>query len=304
MNSNEEKNNLFSNYDINELAKALQHDFSLSSILDLKKHSFDPNFSNEELVKYILDQLNKEIIDHNYSIKGNDDTWIEISIDDPILMDISGGEGVVNTNVSTNLNVSVTLNAGVLAVLVIFLVVIVAMAQNGGFCCFPRRTSVRKVDGTKVPIDKISIGEKLAAFDGGENTVLEKITCTVNPGDKMYKINNQVECTWEQLFLTTDGSWLAVDLKGYQLYRELKRITNSEFGLKDNQVRQMVIGDKIYYLNQVTEVSEITIREVTERETLHSFIMDGNKTYYANDYVVESEVDRQLILNSPNAILS
>jgi len=292
--NNSESEKTLALYDIKELKKVLEDDFSLNAILNMSNHNFGTNFSNEELIKYITAELNKAITAQKYAVKGNDDSWVEISLDDPILQGVSGGDddsNLININTTTNVNQSVTLNMMVFAVLIIIMVV--ALAQNdGGFCCFPRKTSVRKVDGTKTSIKDIKIGDKLAAFGGGQNTVIEKIICHVNPGDKIYQINDQIECTWEQLFLSVEGIWLAVNLDGYKLYRELKRISNPDFGLSDEDIKQISVGDQIYYMDELKYIEKFDYRIVDQKETLYSFVVDGNKTFYANDYLVESQVNR------------
>jgi len=101
---------------------------------------------------------------------------------------------------------------------------------------------------------------------------------------------NEIESTWEQLFLGEHGEWLAVDIDGYRLYRTIKRINKPNFGLEDTAVKQMKVGDKVYLFDKLSEVVSINHRVVDKNETLHSFVLNGTKVFYANDYAVESSV--------------
>lgn len=159
----------------------------------------------------------------------------------------------------------------------------------GGYCCFPKGTQVRLPDGAHLPIEEVEEGAQLAALHG-VNVVEDLIICVVKPGDKVFRVNNTVECTWEQLFLSAEGVWLAVSEEGYRAYRAMHRETNPEFGLQDDQFRQMQVGDAIYTADGVVPVTSLEYREVSSEEELHSFVMSGSRTFFANNLLVESRI--------------
>lgn len=159
----------------------------------------------------------------------------------------------------------------------------------GGFCCFPKGTQIRMPDGTSAPVEAVDIGTELAAFHG-VSVVEDLIICVVEPGDYVYRVNGEVECTSEQLFLSPDGIWLAVSVDGYLAYRAHRRESTPDFGLTDSSFRQMEVGDRICTADGAAEVHALEMRKIEESERLHSFVVGGSKTFFANDFVVESRV--------------
>lgn len=159
----------------------------------------------------------------------------------------------------------------------------------GGFCCFPAGTQVRLQDGTRVPIEQVPAGEALAAAHG-VSVVEDHIICTVAPGDAVFSVNGCIECTQEQLFLGVDGVWLAVHEPGYRVYRAHRQTINPEFGLQDTQFRQLKVGDWVHTASGVVEVAQLTHRLVTQEEKLYSFVLSDTRTFFANDYLVESRI--------------
>lgn len=164
-----------------------------------------------------------------------------------------------------------------------------AYCADCGFCCFPKGTRVRTAAGDELPIEEVEIGVELAALHG-VSAVQDLVICVVRPGDKVYRVNGKVECTWEQLFLGVDGVWRAVDVAGYRAYRAKHQEGYPEFGLADDQFVQMVAGDVIHTEMGPTEVALLEYRVVTTDEQLHSFVMEGSRTFYVNDYLVESRI--------------
>lgn len=158
-----------------------------------------------------------------------------------------------------------------------------------GFCCFPRGTKVRLADGSLVSIEAVPAGEELAAALG-VSVVEDHIICTVVPGDFVYSVNDAIECTQEQLFFSVSGEWLAVDIEGYHLYRAMQQQQNPDFGLPDGRFRQMRVGDQIHTVQGLVTVSSLTRRCVTDEERLYSFVLNNTRTFFANDYLVESRV--------------
>lgn len=166
-----------------------------------------------------------------------------------------------------------------------------ANCNCGGFCCFPKGTRVRLADGTVASIEEVEAGAELAALHG-VSTVDDLVICVVKPGDTLFRVNGSVECTSEQLFLSREGAWLAVSVDGYREYRAHLQEGNPDFGLNDDQFRQMVLGDVIHAADGLVEVVELETRVVSEEEHLHSFVLSGVRTFYANDYVVESRISK------------
>ena len=89
--------------------------------------------------------------------------------------------------------------------------------------------------------------------------------------------------------------------KGFYLdtptWAELKFSTafKAAFWLSDSAMhctyyKQMKVGDKVYLFDKLSEVVSINHRVVDKNETLHSFVLNGTKVFYANDYAVESSV--------------
>ncbi len=280
-----------------EIKENLEQDFNLIHLLDEVKVQNNISINNKDLAEYINTELNSELLSTSIFLRAKGDDWIEINEGDPVLDNVSGA-AAGNINQAINVNYAVNINAVTNAIAaanaVAYLMVIgiqyVAIGQTGGFCCFPRGTGVRNVDGTKISIEKINIGDELASIDGKKGVVVEQVLCEVKKGDKIYNVNNEIESTWEQLFLGEHGEWLAVDIDGYRLYRTIKRINKPNFGLEDTAVKQMKVGDKVYLFDKLSEVVSINHRVVDKNETLHSFVLNGTKVFYANDYAVESSV--------------
>ncbi len=275
---------------------SLKSNFSVAGLVDFANRECGAQLSEDSVQANLARALQEENNPGVTFCRDGASNLIEIPLDDDTLEQVAGGGGTLTINInvlaSVNAAAAVTVYSAVVAGVVVVVaagVLVLVAGSGGGFCCFPKHTRVKRADGAIVPIELIPVGTELAAL-GGSNRVSELVTCVVQPGDKIYQLNSQIECTWEQLFLCEDGLWLAVDLEGYRAYRTWKRKLNPEFGLEDRQFRQMELGDKIYLADGIGTVSSLTYRVVSEPETLHSFLLDGNQSFIANSYVVESGV--------------
>lgn len=275
------------------LKKNLQEEFTVEKAIEsIESERLYKDYPNELVNDLIISELNKNLKNYHNEIKLSDDDWIEIDPTDPLLENVTGGGA--NVNITINVNAMLTVNAAIYlnvgAAIYAVVAVLVAVAGNQqGFCCFPKGTWVKKSDGTKAYIENLVEGTEIIGSDKSINKVLERIECVAKAGEMVFCLNNEVECTSEQLFLSEEKKWLAINLKGYQLYRSIKRIINPQFGIDDRDLKQMSIGDRILSMEGSTVVSSIEERIVTKDEILYSFKLDGDGSFNANKYIVNGK---------------
>ena len=164
---------------------------------------------------------------------------------------------------------------------------------GGGGSCFIAGTLVTMADGSKRPIEKVLLGEKVKGLDGTINTVMEYnrpplAYSALGEVRKLYSINGGIAFfTDEHPFYTTTG-WKSLNPKA--TYAELKLYTlpGQEAYPELIETAVMKVGDEI-----VTEDGTVKIETIEEHDAdfytqLYNFILDGDHTYLANGYVVHN----------------
>ena len=145
--------------------------------------------------------------------------------------------------------------------------------RRGG-SCFVAGTLVTMEDGTLKKIEKVSIGDKLQ----GENGV-NMVTDYDKPklGDrKLYSINNgDPFVTSEHPFKTPDG-WKAIDPE------ETAKET-------DMPVEKLSVGDVIITGKDKIKIDNIEAHDGNAEDTVYNFILNGDRTYYADGYLVHNK---------------
>lgn len=155
-------------------------------------------------------------------------------------------------------------------------------------CCFPFDTEIALGDGSHQLVGDVAVGERIKTAFGGEATVLAPIVCHVPAGEVTIEINGAIRMTREHL-VRGEGGWLAVDLAHYRMWQEGLRAAGSSAGIDSTRVRQLEVGQLI-----LTEAGPVAVerleRHVSQQdETLLSFELDGDRTFFANGYAVESK---------------
>ena len=146
--------------------------------------------------------------------------------------------------------------------------------ERRGGSCFVAGTLVTMEDGTLKKIEKVSIGDKLQ----GENGI-NMVTDYDKPklGDrKLYSINNgDPFVTSEHPFKTPDG-WKAIDPE------ETAKET-------DMPVKKLGVGDVIITGKDKIKVDNIEAHDGNAEDTVYNFILNGDRTYYADGYLVHNK---------------
>ncbi len=149
---------------------------------------------------------------------------------------------------------------------------------SGGGGCFLADTRVTMSDGSKKAIQDIKVGDELKSVDGKN-----KVQALIRPklGDQqVYSINgSKAFFTANHAFLTTKG-WKALDVEGAR--RE------SRLGA---QVTKLAVGDVILTEKGSVKVSSISSVSADASTQLYNFKVDGDHTYFANDYAVHNTKD-------------
>ncbi|MBL4703729.1 MAG: hypothetical protein JKY54_04360, partial [Flavobacteriales bacterium] len=150
-------------------------------------------------------------------------------------------------------------------------------AHNKGSSCFIAGTKVRLADGTIQNIEDIGIGDVLVGMDNFSNTV----TAFDHPllGErKLYAINESSNfVTAEHPFMTTKG-WKSIDPIA---------TANENPNL---QVEALTEGDVlVLWEGKTTPVQSIEASDADPTTQLYNFILSGNSTYFANDYLIHNK---------------
>jgi hypothetical protein len=150
------------------------------------------------------------------------------------------------------------------------------IAHNKG-SCFTAGTLVLMADGSAKAIENILIGDLLAGQDGSVN----EVTAFDHPllgSRKLYSINgSEFFVTAEHPFFTKEG-WKAIDPAATA---------------KENPELKVGIlkpGDHLVLANGETEeISAIDSRDAAPDTQLYNFILKGNHSYFANNYLVHNK---------------
>ncbi|MFZ2738103.1 MAG: hypothetical protein WBI20_02605 [Burkholderiaceae bacterium] len=163
---------------------------------------------------------------------------------------------------------------------------------NCGTCCFPLDTQITMADGSLKPVSKVAVGERVLSALGGESEVLSPIICPVAPGEITILVNGAVRMTREHLLRGIDG-WLAVDLLAYIGWRSCQQQDGQDVGIDPSLLRQAAVGDLIVTTNGLVEIESLEWAAGSESETLMSFQLKGDRSFFANGYAVESRANRE-----------
>jgi hypothetical protein len=146
-------------------------------------------------------------------------------------------------------------------------------------CCFTAGTQVWMVDGSYKNIENIQVDEVIKG-NTSDNTVLELVPTTLgnrllygfNGGDAFF--------TPEHPFMTTEG-WKAVSpeatisesIEGFDSLSDIGRL----------EINDVILGSSNVTINSIVSSSANSSLE------LYNFNVDGDNTYYADNYVVHNK---------------
>ncbi len=157
--------------------------------------------------------------------------------------------------------------------------------EQGSWSCFVKGTKVtRVIDGQHVEVksETIVLGDVLLGQDGAKNEVLA-YDCPLLGNRLVYSINNLKRfVTAEHPLMTTDG-WKsirpeALKEENAELYEE---------SVMEGKVLE--VGDKLVTVDGEIEVESIKPHKRPANSQLYNFRLNGNKTYYANGYLVHNK---------------
>ena len=146
-------------------------------------------------------------------------------------------------------------------------------------CCFIAETQVWMVDGTYKNIEDIVIGD-LVKGNTSNNTVLEVIPTKLG-SRLLYGFNGGDSfVSQEHPFMTTDG-WKAINPQA--------TISESIEGFDSlSDIGQLELNDVILGSSNVT-INSIVSSSASSSLDLYNFNVDGDNTYYADNYVVHNK---------------
>jgi hypothetical protein len=141
--------------------------------------------------------------------------------------------------------------------------------------CFIAGTDVVLKDGTTKNIEEVEIGEELKG-ETSINKVVERITPKLE-GGTLYSINDsEAFVTPGHPFKTREG-WRSIDPEA-----------TKEEGL-DLEVSKLDIGDILTTKDGEKKVEAIEKHEANTEDTVYNLHLDGDNTYYADDYLVHNK---------------
>ena len=148
-----------------------------------------------------------------------------------------------------------------------------------GDCCFIAGTQVWMKDGSYKNIENIQVDEVIKG-NTSDNTVLELVP-TVLGNRLLYGFNGgDAFFTPEHPFMTTEG-WKAVSPEA--------TISESIEGFDSlSDIGQLEINDVILGSSNVT-INSIVSSSASSSLELYNFNVDGDNTYYADNYVVHNK---------------
>jgi hypothetical protein len=142
--------------------------------------------------------------------------------------------------------------------------------------CFIAGTKILMADGTEKNIEEVQIGEKLLGANGSTNTVLA-YQRPILENDVLYSINDKnYFVTASHPFMTTEG-WKSIN----------PAATHQEMPSFD--VAPLQIGDVLITSQGNTTITSLSTSVPMAQVQLYNFVVDGNHTYYANNYLVHNK---------------
>lgn len=147
------------------------------------------------------------------------------------------------------------------------------------FSCFTASTNIRMHDGSLKRIDQIKVGDQVLGENDMINTVEEIETPDLGER-KLFSLNNDGNyfVTAEHPFRSTRG-W--VSLSPEDTAHEHNFLVLQE---------PMSEGDYLYKFNSVPlRLEAIDSKKYHPKTKVYNLLLDGNNTYYANDYLVHNK---------------
>ena len=140
--------------------------------------------------------------------------------------------------------------------------------------CFQSGTQITMANGSKKAIEDVKIGDELVG-ETRNNTVLELIHSPIDER-RLYSINgSEFFVTGAHPFMTTQG-WKAFN-------QEAAIVLNPDLG-----ITQLNIGDILIKKDNEQETIE-TFQSTLRNIPVYNFELDGDQTYYADDFLVHNK---------------
>jgi hypothetical protein len=156
-------------------------------------------------------------------------------------------------------------------------------AASAGRSCFVAGTMVTMEDGSKKKIEHVLVGEKVLGLDNKVNTVLD-YNRPPTAGRSLYSINDgKAFFTHEHPFYTLKG-WKAIN--PLATFEELKPTEDLYPELLETTA--LGVGDEIVTVDGVVKIESIKEYEAEFFTQLYNFILDGDHTYFADEYLVHN----------------
>ena len=141
--------------------------------------------------------------------------------------------------------------------------------------CLTANTQIHMVDGSYKPVEDIAVGDVVLGKNGS-NTVVSLYNLILGK-QNLYSFNGgRVFVTKAHPFMTTEG-WKAID----PVYAK-RWNPNLKIG-------QLSVGDKLITENSQVLLESIEAHEAPYFTKIYNFAVDGDKTYYADGYLVHNK---------------
>jgi hypothetical protein len=145
--------------------------------------------------------------------------------------------------------------------------------------CFTGDTLVTMFDGTDKLISDVEVGEELLGRDGYNNTVIE-FDHPLLGNRELYSFNDgEPFVTAEHPFMTSTG------------WKSISPVATAKEN-PDLEVGDLLIGDYIEQIGEpLLKITALAVVHADPETQLYNFKLSGNKTYYANGYLVHNKGD-------------
>ncbi|MCC6198937.1 hypothetical protein IT401_01880 [Candidatus Nomurabacteria bacterium] len=143
------------------------------------------------------------------------------------------------------------------------------------YACFIAGTKVTMADGTYKLIEDVKIGDVLKG-ETGNNTVLAFHRPPKSDGI-IYGFNGEKPfVTAEHPFMTTEG-WKSLNPE---------KTKKENIGIKVTKLEE---GDELITEHGTEKIEMITSEKVSQNTPLYNFVLSGDRTYYADEYLVHNK---------------
>jgi len=162
-------------------------------------------------------------------------------------------------------------------------------AAHAGKSCFIAGTMVTMADGSKKKIEHVLVGEKVLGLDNKVNTVLD-YNRPPTAGRSLYSINDgKAFITHEHPLYTLKG-WKSIN--PLATFEELKPTEDLYPELLETTILE--VGDEIVSIDGLVKVESIKEHEAEFFTQLYNFLLDGDHTYFADEYLVHNGSSKAL----------